>query len=54
VFGFAQSKEVRGSSETALEEPVARVDGAPVPLEPAHEETEVAQEAGASAAIATL
>jgi hypothetical protein len=27
VLGVTQSKEVRGSSETALQEPVARVDG---------------------------
>ena len=54
VFGFAQSKEARGSSETTLQEPVARADGAPETLDPAHEETEAAQETGASAAIATL
>jgi hypothetical protein len=40
VWGLTQNKEVRGSSETAVQEPIPRADGAPETLKPAHEETE--------------
>jgi hypothetical protein len=39
-LGFTQNQEVRGSSEMAVQEPVARAEGVPEMLEPAHEEME--------------